>query len=77
MKQFSLYFKQKHSNVRQQRKMIKEALSGGANTVTVISQKTGLATELVVWNLLGMLKWGDIEVAGEENHELVYSMKEA
>lgn len=76
MRRFSSYFEQKRSDIRQQRKIIKEALGGGANTVTLITKKTDLAPELVVWNLMGMLKWGDIEVKGEENHELVYAIKE-
>ena len=76
MRRFSTYFEQKHSDVRQQRKAIKEALTGGANTVATISQKTELPNELVVWNLMGMLKWGAIEVTGEENHELIYAIKE-
>ena len=76
MRRFATYFEQKHSDVRKQRKEIREALNGGANTVAQISKKTELSPELIVWNLMGMLKWGDIEVAGEENHELVYAIKE-
>ncbi len=76
MRRFSTYFEQKHSDVRKQRKVIKEALTGGANTVASISKKTELSPALVVWNLMGMLKWGDIEVTGEESHELVYAIKE-
>ena len=76
MRRFATYFEQKHSDVRKQRKIIKEALTGGATTVASISKKTELSPELIVWNLMGMLKWGDIEVTGEENHELVYAIKE-
>ncbi|OLS21755.1 MAG: hypothetical protein ThorAB25_26510, partial [Candidatus Thorarchaeota archaeon AB_25] len=32
--------------------------------------------DLVVWNLMGMLRWGEVEVAGEEEHEMVYKLKE-
>ncbi len=77
MKRFALFFEQKHSEVRQQRKAIKEALVGGANTVAKISDSTELAEDLVLWNMMGLLKWGTIEVSGHENHEVVYSLKEA
>lgn len=76
MSRFASYFQQKHSEVRQQRGWIADALKAGANTVSKISQKTEMPKDLVVWNLMGMLKWGTIEVAGEENHELLYAVKE-
>lgn len=76
MSRFSAYFEQKHSDVRQQRNWIAEALKAGANTVEKISQKTEMPLDLVVWNLMGMLKWGTVEVTGEESHELVYTIKE-
>ncbi len=76
MNRFASYFQQKHSEVREQRNWITEALKDGANTVPEISQKTKMPMDLVVWNLMGMLKWGTVEVAGEENHELRYAVKE-
>lgn len=76
MSRFASYFQQKHSEVRQQRDWIADALKAGANTVSEISKKTEMPKDLVVWNLMGMLKWGTIEVAGEENHELQYAVKE-
>ena len=76
MKRFAAFFEQKHSDVRHQRRVIKEALVGGANTVAKISDTTGLAEDLVLWNVMGLLKWGAVEVSGHVNHEVVYSMKE-
>jgi hypothetical protein len=35
-----------------------------------------MAKDLVVWNLMGMLKWGEVEVAAEEEGELTYIIKE-
>jgi hypothetical protein len=52
-------------------------MKGGATTVSSISEKTGLPKDLVVWNLVAMLKWGEVEVASERDEELVYSLKEA
>ncbi|MFW9909340.1 MAG: hypothetical protein ACFFEF_12260 [Candidatus Thorarchaeota archaeon] len=77
MRRFSGFFEQKHSEVRHQRQRIKEAVSGGANTVDKISEATKMPKELVVWNLMGLLKWGQVEVCGEVNHEPVYAIKEA
>ena len=71
-----MFFEQKHSDVRRQRKLIKEALVGGANTVAKISDATELSEDLVLWNVMGLLKWGEVEVSGHEHHEVVYAMKE-
>ena len=76
MKRFAVFFEQKHSDVRHQRNAIKEALVGGANTVAKISDTTGLAEDLVLWNVMGLLKWGAVELSGHVNHEVIYSMKE-
>lgn len=77
MSTFVKFFGQKRGDVRKQRQSIEEAMKGGATTVTSISEKTGLAKDLIVWNLVAMLKWGEVEVAGEHEEELVYSLKEA
>jgi len=77
MSMFAKFFSQKRGDVRKQRQAIEEAMKAGAATVSIISEKTGLAKDLIVWNLVGMLKWGNVEVTGERDEELVYSLKEA
>ena len=75
-KMFSRYFTQKRGDVRRQRKAIGEFLQGGPASVSKIADATKLEKDLVVWNLMGMLRWGEVEVAGEENHEMIYTLKE-
>jgi rRNA maturation protein Rpf1 len=77
MSTFVKFFSQKRGDVRKQRQVIEDAMKAGATTVSIISEKTGLAKDLIVWNLVGMLKWGNVEVTGEQDEELVYSVKEA
>ena len=73
---FSKYFYQKVGTVRKQRAAIEKVLKAGPSSVTAIAESTGYEKELVLWNLMGMLRWGTIEVAGEEGHELNYVLKE-
>ena len=73
---FGQYFTQKRGDVRKQRKAIAEVLKAGPASVSKITDATELKKDLVVWNLMGMLRWGEVEVAGEENHEMVYTLKE-
>jgi hypothetical protein len=75
-KMFAQYFNQKRGDVRKQRKAIGEVLQGGPASISKIAGATEMEKDLVVWNLMGMLRWGDVEVAGEENHEMVYTLKE-
>ncbi|MDH4214663.1 MAG: hypothetical protein ACFFCT_03460 [Candidatus Odinarchaeota archaeon] len=76
-KMFVNFFSQKRSEVRKQRKTIEEVLQGGPSTVSKIAEATGFEKNLVVWNLMGMLRWGVVEVASEEGDELTYILKEA
>jgi predicted transcriptional regulator len=76
-KMFASFFSQKRGDVRKQRKAIEEVLKGGPSTVSKIAEKTGFEKNLVVWNLMGMMRWGDVEVASEEGEELTYVLKEA
>jgi hypothetical protein len=73
---FGRFFTQKRGDVRKQRKTIEDFLSGGPAPVSKIAEATKFETDLVVWNLMGMLRWGQVEVAGEDNHEMVYKIKE-
>ncbi len=76
MSSFAKFFSQKRGQIRGQRKAIEDLLKAGPATVTKLSEETEFAKNLVVWNLIGMLRWGTVEVTGEENEELVYSLKE-
>lgn len=75
-KLFNQFFFQKRSDVRKQRDTIKKFLEKGPSNVTKIHEETGMAKNLIVWNLMGMLKWGDVEVVAEEEGELTYGIKE-
>jgi len=76
-KMFESYFSQKRGEVRKQRKAIEDILKDGPSTVSKISEKTTLDKSLVVWNIMGMLRWGVVDVASEEGEELTYKLKEA
>ncbi|MHA1904547.1 MAG: hypothetical protein ACXADL_12310 [Candidatus Thorarchaeota archaeon] len=76
MSEFSMFFNQARSVTHKQRTDIEEVLSEGPSTVSDIAAKLELPTDIVVWNLLGLLRWGVIETIGEENHELIYAKRE-
>ena len=73
---FESFFHQKAGAVRKQRAAIEKILSIGPSTVSALAEATGYTKDLVLWNLMGMLRWGTIEVAGEGEHELSYVLKE-
>ncbi|MFW9809399.1 MAG: hypothetical protein ACFFE6_08480 [Candidatus Thorarchaeota archaeon] len=73
---FASYFTQKKGNVRTQRKAIETVLKNGPASVSKIAENTMYAKDLIVWNLMGMLRWGIVEAIGEENHEMVFVLKE-
>ena len=74
---FTNFFSQKRGDIRKQRKAIEEILGEGPSTVSAIAETAGFEKSLVVWNLMGMLRWGKVEVASEEGEELTYVLKEA
>ena len=73
---FGHFFSQKRGDIRKQRKAIGDFLKGGPASVSKIAEATQYDTDLVVWNLLGMLRWGEVEVTGEKNDEMVCVLKE-
>jgi hypothetical protein len=73
---FTNFFSQKRGDVRKQRKSIEDILQKGPSTVSKIAESTGYDKNLVLWNLMGMLRWGFVEVASEEGEELTYVLKE-
>jgi predicted transcriptional regulator len=76
MTHFDVFFAQKKSDVRKQRSAIKEILSGSPATITEISEKTQMSKDLILWNLMGMLRWGIVEISGENSCELIYALRE-
>ena len=75
-KLFVSFFHQKVGAVRKQRGAIEKILTAGPSTVSAIAESTGYEKDLVLWNILGMMRWGTVEVASEEGHELAYVLKE-
>lgn len=74
---FTNFFSQKRGDIRKQRSAIEEVLKAGPSTVSKIAETTGFEKNLVMWNLMGMLRWGFVDVASEEGDELTYVLKEA
>jgi len=76
MRNYDHYFHQKKGDVRKQREEIKKALSNSPSTISALYKSTKFPKDLLVWNLVGMLRWGEVEVTGEDDNELIYSLKE-
>ncbi len=75
-KTFTNFFSQKRGDIRKQRKAIEEILQAGPSTVSKIAEATEFKKNLVLWNLMGMLRWGTVEIANEHGDELTYALKE-
>lgn len=73
---FGKHFKQNQTISLNQRKAIHEILESGPTTVSDISEKVEFGKPVTFWSLLSMLRWGEVAVIGEEQHELVYGLKE-
>ena len=76
MSEFTTFFKQNTRVTNRQRYEIERVLARGDATVSEIAEKTNIPKDLVVWNILGLLRWGAVDVAGERNEELIYTLKE-
>lgn len=76
MTEFTVYFGQNYGDVMTQRKSILNALSDGPVSVSQIAEKAEISKKIAMWNLLALLRWGDVEIAGEEDHELVFALRE-
>ena len=75
-KLFTNYFKQPTGVIREERAAIEIILKSEPSTITSIVKITGYAKDLILWNLLAMMKWGVVEIASEEGDELTYKIKE-
>jgi len=76
MTEFTMHFDQNYGDVMTQRKSLLQALSDGPVRVSQIAEKAEIPKKVAIWNLLAMLRWGDVEIAGEEHHELVFALRE-
>ena len=76
MRNFDSFFDQKRGDIHKQREAIEDALRSGHSSVTSIAEATTLSSDLIVWNLMSMMRWGTVEIAGEEHHELLYALRE-
>lgn len=76
MTRFDRYFHQNYGIVKEERLSIMKVLTKNPATATELVEIVNIPKEQLIWNLLGLLKWGDIEVTDERDHELVYSAKE-
>ena len=76
MTRFERYFHKNYGVVKEERLSIMKALTKKPSTATELVEIVNIPKEQLIWNLLGLLKWGDIEVTDEIDHELVYAAKE-
>ena len=76
MRKSTEFFHQKRGDVRKQRDAIKKILADGPTTISAIHESTRIPKELLVWNIVGMVRWGEVDVTGEDEHELIYGLKE-
>ena len=58
------------------RSRILREVRDGAATITEISRATKMEKDYILENLLAMLKWNQVEIVGQENHEYIYAKKE-
>ncbi len=75
MKHFGDMFYQNKRETEKQRLKIFEVLKGKQLSVSEISSELGLEKPVVLWNLLGMLRWGQVDVL-EGDGELIFVTKE-
>ncbi len=76
MRNYESYFQQNRRDVRKQRSVIFKTLSGNPATISELHKSTKMPKDLLLWNLVGMIRWGDVDVVGEDEHELIYALKE-
>ncbi|MGY5879637.1 MAG: hypothetical protein RTV31_05275 [Candidatus Thorarchaeota archaeon] len=48
----------------------------GPATITEIARATKMEKDYILDNLLAMMKWNEVEIVGDENHEYIYARKE-
>jgi len=58
------------------RSMIYQNLDDLPETVSSLAEMTDLDRSIVLYNLLAMLKWNQIEIVGEDHHSYLFTKKE-
>ena len=48
----------------------------GPATITEIAKATKMEKDYILENLLALMKWNLVEIAGDENREYIYTRKE-
>ncbi len=72
--QFTPMFKQHYSDVRKQRKAIMKALAGNSSSINEMENELSIPKSVILWNLLAMLKWGQVEIVEERDDELIFAI---
>ena len=73
--EYTSFFKQKRGAIRKQRTVIQGVLEMGPATVSEIAEQSELAKNMIVWNIIGMLRWGMVEIIEDHGAELTYALK--
>ncbi|MGY5875559.1 MAG: hypothetical protein RTU30_07420 [Candidatus Thorarchaeota archaeon] len=74
-KYYRVLFNQRPGDVRKQRKAIGELLSSGPATISELAPQLESSENVVLWNLIAMVRWGSVEIVEERDNELVYRLK--
>ncbi len=59
-----------------ERSTIIKHLDAGPQTITYLAKKTKFDSDVVLWNLLAMMKWNQIEIVGVDKREYIYGKKD-
>jgi predicted transcriptional regulator len=76
-KQFVKLFNEKRGVVRKQRDAIITVLLNGPATISEVEPKVRLPKTVILWNLMALIRWGDVSMIAERDGEFVYSLNEA
>jgi predicted transcriptional regulator len=66
------YFKEQN----RVRKLIAGALKDGPKTVPEIARRTGLRSEITMWHVIAMKRYGELSDAGRSGDYFKYALKE-
>jgi len=59
-----------------ERNIILKQIEDGPRSVSKIAKAAKMESDRVLWNLLAMMKWNQVEIVGEEKREYLYAVKE-
>ena len=58
------------------RKLLREALKGGAMTIPQLAAACKLETHTTLWHVMAMRRYGEVAEGAEQNGYLLYTLKE-